>query len=82
MWQRTTDLDLESPSMVPKFERVSTARRPLQVNLRNVEVHVFGADGSGRSMAYWQSLRDFWTDFFRARGSVLAEYSALRMPVR
>jgi hypothetical protein len=39
---------------------------------------VAGADGAGKSMAYWQSLRIFWTDYFNKAGAIIESFSVLR----
>ncbi len=48
------------------------------VPLKDVEVHVLGASGSGATLAQWQHLRASWTQYFRAAGAVVMSYSMLR----
>jgi hypothetical protein len=37
-----------------------------------------GVDGTGKSMAYWQSLQRFWGDCLQHSGAVLARFTVLR----
>ena len=77
MRQSTPDLDLETPKTVPSFATVTTRCGAIP-RLRNVQSYVLGADGAGRSSAYWQSLQGFWKDYFQNAGAVLMSYSVLR----
>ena len=77
MRQSTPELDLETAGIVPTFSTFDKRRVTLPA-LHNVQVYVLGADGAGRSSAYWQSLRDFWTEYFRSAGAALSSYSVLR----
>jgi hypothetical protein len=79
MRQATGDLNLERPGSIavaPSLRRAQTLK--LVANLEGVEVYALGVDAEGRSVGYWNSLRDFWTAYFnQARASVRA-YSMLR----
>jgi hypothetical protein len=77
MRQSTPDLDLEAPNVLPPFATVTTRCGAIP-RLRNVQIYVLGADGAGRSSAYWQSLRGFWKDYFQNTGAALKSYSVLR----
>jgi hypothetical protein len=77
MRQSTPELDLETAGMVPTFA-IFDKRRVVFPALHNVEVCVLGADGAGRSDAYWQSLREIWAEYFRNAGAALRCYSVLR----
>jgi hypothetical protein len=77
MRQDAPDLDFESLRLAPAFSAIAHRCQPFPV-LQGVHVDVLGADGAGRSMAYWQSLRNFWADYFRSAGATLSHYSALR----
>ena len=70
-------LDLERAKIVPTFKGIVNKcgeTAPLQ----NVQVYVAGADGAGMSMAYWQSLRTFWTDYLDKAGATAESFSVLR----
>jgi hypothetical protein len=83
MRQQTRELDLESPSTVPSFDRVGTRKTKIGIaNLGGVHVHALGVDGAGKSLSYWQSLRDFWTEYFRASSTSLESYTVLRDPTQ
>jgi hypothetical protein len=77
MRQSTPELNLESLRIVPSFPIVAKqcGTPPL---LRDVQVHILGADGPGKSTAYWESLQSFWEEYFHNAGTVLQSYSVLR----
>lgn len=70
MRHHTKDLDLETPRTIPRFEEIAKKCDCGQVSLQDVEVHVLGADGAGKSLAYWESLRQFWIEFFHLKGAL------------
>jgi len=79
MRQQAKELDLETPSAVPSFDSIGTKGPKIQIaNLDNVHVNALGVDGAGKSLRYWQTLRKFWTEYFRASGASLESYSVLR----
>jgi hypothetical protein len=72
-------LNLEHPRVVSASLAMSKAERErLLPDLRGVEVYVLGVDGAGKDIAYWQTLRDFWTALFRTAGAILKTYTVLR----
>jgi hypothetical protein len=77
MRQSTQDLDLETPAVAPSFDTASK-HCGIVPRLKGVQAYVLGVDGAGKSSAYWQSLKGFWTDYFRNVGAVLMDYSVLR----
>lgn len=77
MRQSTPELNLESSQMVPSFSIVVRRRDTLPV-LQHVQVNILGADGAGKSSAYWQSLKAFWAAYSHSTGAVLCSYSVLR----
>jgi hypothetical protein len=79
MRQRTPELNLEKLRIVSPFSVVAKQCGALP-DLHNVQVLIIGADGAGKSSAYWQSLRVFWESYFRNCGAVLQSYSVLREP--
>jgi hypothetical protein len=76
MRQSTSELDLESISVVPPFSALSK-RCGTAPNLRGVMVDVLGADGAGKSQDYWESLRAFWGRYLYNVEAVMRSYSAL-----
>src|SRR5207245_956402 len=79
MRQDTPVLDLEHPKVVSASLAMSkAARERLLPDLHGVEVYVLGVDGAGKDIAYWQTLRDFWTAYFKKTGADLRSYSVLR----
>jgi len=79
MRQETAALDLERRVLVqPKTAIKQVADRKLLADLRGVEVYALGVDAAGKSVVYWQSLRDFWAEYFGRCGADLKTYSILR----
>jgi len=77
MRQSTTDLDLESPKVVPFFSSL-VKRSGAFPELRDVQIYALGVDDAGKSMDYWQSLRSFWEQYSHNAGAGLRGYSVLR----
>jgi hypothetical protein len=79
MRQSTNELDFERATTISQTQALATVeRRGLLARLRGVEVYALGVDGAGKSVAYWNSLRDFWEAYFRKAGANLKDYSTLR----
>ena len=82
--------DMRSDTPAPDLEHariVSTAfamqkaeKERLLPDLHGVEVYALGVDGAGKDMRYWQTLRDFWTVYFKRTGAIFKSYSVLRDP--
>lgn len=77
MREDTPEVDLESPEVVPGLQAVAQRAGPLP-DLRATEVYILGADGIGKSTAYWQSLKGFWAEYFNRARAKLKCYSVLR----
>ncbi len=80
MRNNSQDLDLESFRTVPSFSVLEKKSRFPVAELRGVEVYAYGVDDAGKSIAYWQTLKVFWTEYFRRAGAMLRAYSVLRQP--
>jgi hypothetical protein len=78
MRHSTKDLDIESHPIVPSFPYAEKRNHIVVADLRGVQVYAAGVDGAGRQIAYWQSLREFWTEYFRAGGASVESYTVLR----
>ena len=79
MRQDTLTLNLEHPRMVSTSLAMSKAEREhLLPDLHGVAVYALGVDGAGKDIAYWQTLRDFWTAYFKKTGANLKTYTVLR----
>lgn len=79
MKQATRALNLERQSGVQTSSSLPlVGNNKLFADLHGVDVYAEGVDAAGESVAYWQSLRDFWTAYFVRDGATLADYSALR----
>ncbi len=70
-------LDLERAKLVPAFQTIGNKCGEVP-SLQDVQVYVAGADGAGKSMAYWQSLRNFWVGYFHRSGAILEGFTVLR----
>jgi hypothetical protein len=81
MQNDTPALDLEHARMVStSFAMKKAEKERLLPDLRGVEVYILGVDGAGKDMGFWQTLRDFWTVYFKRTGADLKSYSVLRDP--
>jgi len=77
----TPALDLEHARIISiAFAMQKAEKQRLLPDLHGVEVYALGVDGPGKDMKYWQTLRDFWTAYFKRTGAVLKTYSPLRDP--
>jgi hypothetical protein len=71
--------NFNTPALLPAgsekvIERVKA--NGLIVPLAGYRVHVIGASPAGLSPQSWNSLRTFWTLYFREAGAELVSYSA------
>jgi len=79
MRHETGALDLEGPRVLSADRLLAKVERQgLLAELRGVEIHVLGVDSAGKSVAYWNSLRDFWNAYFQRARASLKTYSILR----
>jgi hypothetical protein len=79
MRQATGVLDLERPRLIHKTEALRQVAKSHQIpSLHGVEVYALGVDASGRSVNYWQTLREFWLGYFKLAGATVENYSILR----
>jgi hypothetical protein len=76
------DLNLESPSVVPTFVYARKKAHIMQADLQLVRVYALGVDGSRKDLRYWDILRQFWIEYFRATGASLESYTVLRDPAQ
>jgi hypothetical protein len=79
MRHETRSLNLARFTIVPvkpTLDRV--ARASMIADLKGIEVYVLGVDAAGKSVGYWNSLRDFWSLYFKTAGADLKSYSMLR----
>ena len=81
MRQDTSVLDLEHARIVSaSLAMIKAEKGRLLPDLHAVAIYILGVDGAGKDMAYWQTLRDFWTSYFNKTGATLRSYSVLRDP--
>jgi hypothetical protein len=78
MRNNTQDLDLESLRSVPSLPAFEEKSKLPVAELHGVEVYALGVDDAGKSIAYWQTLKAFWAEYFKRAGATLQEYSVLR----
>lgn len=74
----TTSLNLDSPASIASLAQAPNQRWVGKDQLQGIKVFVLGVDDSGRSAAYWQSLKEFWARYFQSAGAEILRYSALR----
>ena len=81
MQNDTPALDLEHARIVSTaFAMQKAGKERLLPDLHGVEVYALGVDGAGKDMRYWQTLRDFWTAYFKRTNAILKTFSVLRDP--
>jgi hypothetical protein len=79
MRQSGKGVDLEHAPRIETERELKRARElGLVANLNGASVYVLGANSSGRTVLYWQSLRRFWEEYFRAAGADLRAFTSLR----
>jgi hypothetical protein len=77
MRESTPSLDFERMRLVPEYQAVGS-RCGGSLELVGVDVVVAGADGEGKSTAYWESLHRFWVEYFEKAGAALQTFTVLR----
>jgi len=79
MREETRTLNLARPLLVrPASALQKIEQAHLVADLKGVEVYVLGVDAAGKSVAYWESLREFWVEYFKKAGANLRSYSMFR----
>jgi hypothetical protein len=79
MQNDTHALDLGHAKVISTaFAMQKAEKERLLPDLHGVEVYALGVDGAGKDMPYWQTLRDFWTIYFKLTCGDLKSYSVLR----
>ena len=79
MRQSAPPLDIEGVQVVPVAAALATVdRQHLFAELSGVEVYVYGVHAVGKDIAYWQSLRNFWTAYFERCHATLRAFSMMR----
>lgn len=79
MREETRTLNLARPSVIQMTNAMQrTEQVHLVADLKGVEVHVLGVDAAAKSVAYWESLRHFWGEYFKKTGANLRSYSMFR----
>ena len=54
--------------------------KSLVASLKDVRVYALGVDGAGKNLACWNSLHEYWSEYFQRSGAQLMGYSVLREP--
>lgn len=79
MRQSTKEVDFETQATIDTSKiMLEVTRSQLLIPLPGVDVFVFGVDGAGRSLSYWDGLRDFWKEYFRQSQGRLRLFSPSR----
>lgn len=64
MRHSTREIDLERPGRIDVPSALARVKRlGLIADLRGIEIYALGVDAAGKQVAYWQSLRRFWTEY-------------------
>ena len=75
----THGINLNTAKVVPvdsSLKRAETGH--LIADLKGVSVYVLGVDGAEKEVGYWQTLREFWVQYFKKSGAELRAYSMMR----
>jgi len=79
MRHETRSLNLAKFSVVPLQPTLDgIASAGLTADLKGVEVYALGVDAAGKSVGYWNTLRDFWLAYFEKAGAKVRAYSIMR----
>lgn len=78
MRHTTSDLDLESPKEIKKELVEEVWKKGLIPNLSGAAVYCLGVHSHGKDFRYYNSLRNFWVEYFRRAGAYLKVYSMER----
>ncbi len=79
MRQETPALSLAALRTVPVTPAIKKVEEEhLIAKLGGVEVFVLGVDAAGKDVRYWNSLHDFWAEYFTRAGANLRSYTTLR----
>lgn len=79
MRHETRSLNLARLLVIPVQPTLGKVERGgLVADLNGIEVYVLGVDAAGKSVGYWNSLRDFWQAYFGKAGAKVRAYSMLR----
>ena len=79
MRQSAPPLDIERAQVVPVAASLATVDRThLFADLSGVDVFIYGVHAVGKDVAYWKSLRDFWTAYFERCHANLRAFSMTR----
>jgi hypothetical protein len=77
--QSAPPLDIESPRVVPIISAIRAIQKQhILADLRGVDVYAYGVHASTKDVPYWQSLRDFWSAYFKSSGANLRGFSIQR----
>jgi hypothetical protein len=77
--QNTPEIDLQnSPYVATTGTMANIEQQKLLADLASVDIYALGVHGAGKSVAYWESLRSFWSAYFGRAGAVLKTYSPNR----
>ncbi len=72
------EFDFEAMKRIPESLFDKAEREGLIPNLRNVEVYCIGVTAQNKSIQYWNSLRQFWTVYFKKAGADLKAFTISR----
>ncbi len=79
MKQATPVLNVERIPIVRSKVTLLRVKQSKQLaQLAGVDVYIEGVDSAGESVAYWQSLREFWLGYFAQSGAAVRRYTVLR----
>jgi hypothetical protein len=75
----TQEIDIEHPIKIVVPQTLARVQQyNLLADLRGIDVYVLGVDGANKSACYWESLREFWVNYFKKAGADLKTFSMSR----
>jgi hypothetical protein len=76
--RNSKDVDMENVPVVDANIMSKVEARGLVADLKEVKVWAVGVSTTRKSYQYWNSLKDFWTQYFQKTGANLISFSVER----
>lgn len=78
MRHNANGIDIESPAFIKNQIIDEVQKKGLIPDLKGLEVYILGVHSFGKESKYYQSLKDFWQEYFRRSGAAVRAYSMER----
>jgi hypothetical protein len=78
MRNATPMLNLETPHLESPDAMLKKLAQPAEIaDLTGVTVYILGANGGGKGIRDWQTIKDFWMSYFARAGARCGGYSTM-----